>query len=85
MARQLPWSTEAHAFWPPAFKAAVRALLLSAHRLAREEAGGGRLSRAQRVARRAGLGGGGATLAALPSDLLVAIAAQAALPMSQWM
>lgn len=76
VARGDSWSTDAHRVWPTGFKQAVRTLLLSAHRLARQPGswpGGGcgssssfeRASRAARAARRAarrdsGAGGGAA-------------------------
>ena len=79
------WDTANHTVWPQLFKVAVQALLLSAHRLARSSGERGRASRAERAARRSSGGQAATTLAALPIDLLVQIAAKAASPMSMWM
>lgn len=63
------WAPATHSRFPPAFRAAVRALLLAAHRCAAQ----------------AGGHGGGATLGQLPPDLLLQIAGAAASPYSAWM
>lgn len=87
MARGGGWDASSHAIWPEPFKAAVRALLLSAHRLAQPQGDDVRpRSTAARAARRAARADGTtATLGSLPQDLLLRIAGAAALPMSDWM
>lgn len=89
VARGRGWDTESAAIWPPAFKAAARALLLAARRLASTESSTLPASRAQRAARRALRAGGGdagvATLGSLPRELLLAVLERAAFPMSAWM
>ena len=87
VAKQRGWDAQHHAIWPEPFKQALRTLLLCAHRLSRGgEACGGRPGRAERAARRAGGGGrAGASLGALPLDLLLQVAQRAAFPVSAWM
>lgn len=69
-AQRTPWSPERHHKHPPAFRQAARALLLAAHRGA-TSAGAASSS-------------GAALLACLPPDLLAAIVAHAAWPVSAW-
>lgn len=63
------WAPDTHSRFPAAFRSAVRALLLAAHRSAGQ----------------AGGHSGGATLGQLPPDLLLQIAGAAASPYSAWM
>lgn len=74
------WRQEAHALWPPAFRAAVRALLLCAHRqhqAAMRQAGhGGGVC---------GDGGGAAGLWTLPPALIHDIVGLAAGRRTDWL
>lgn len=63
------WVPTSHSRFPEPFRAAVRCLLLAAHRCASQP--GGR--------------SGGATLGQLPPDLLLQIAGAAASPYSAWL
>ena len=87
-ARSKPWSPERHAAFPPAFKQAARTLLLAAHRGA--SAAGAVQQKGKRSGSSARGAGGGRTatgivqLARLPCELLHAILAQAAYPVSAW-
>lgn len=78
-----PWTPEQHRSFPPAFQAAVRALLVAA------AASSKRLEVAAAAATASGGGGAnpaaGAGLGSLPPELLQHIAALAAYPLSAWM
>jgi hypothetical protein len=93
------WEEATHPIWPSAFKAAAQTLLLAAHR--RRQSASYGIEGIRRVVRRlterflrsdwrkkpktsAG-GGGGASLADLPPELLLRILAKAAWPMSAWL
>ena len=66
-----PWSTAAHAAqFPPAFRAAARALLLAAHRGQAAAAGAGQQARAE--------------LGSLPQPLLHSVIERAANPRALW-
>lgn len=79
----LDWTTSAHNNWPDRFKAATRALLLAAHRSARNsprQYHGAGSSKAACPATSAAATG----LASPPHDLLLHVVRLAASPMSAW-
>lgn len=74
-ARRPAWSPASHATFPPAFRAAARALLLAARRSAQPAAAGSSEGNG---------GAAAATLGALPEPLLHSILSHAAYPLSAW-
>ena len=75
-----PWSDEEHRHFPPAFKAAVRTLLL-AHRRGSPVSRGVTRGAAKRVAVESRAN----PLVLLPPDVLLNIIGQAAFPLSAWL
>ena len=85
----VPWCPAMHAAMPPAFKAAVRTLLLAAHGGAqRGAAPAGSATagaRTRRAAARQQAAHAVALLGALPRDVLLSIVRLAATPLTAWL
>jgi hypothetical protein len=81
------WSPDAHGFYPPRFKAAVRTLLLAAgarEQPSRAAAAAGPSSSRAAAAAAAAAGGRKPALASLPEDVLGLILGAAATPLARW-
>lgn len=74
-AQRRPWTPDTHALFPPAFRAAVRTLLLVAHRGAQAP---------ELPECKGGSSAGATCLAQLGPELLAAVAGAAAYPLSDW-
>lgn len=79
---QVGWAPELHSRFPPAFRAAARALLLAQRRPATAAAGG---SSRRRQRSSEGQGQSRNPLALLSADVVLRIIGQAAHPLSSWL